>query len=109
MSQQNNQSNETIDQHLVRELDLWAQNTSEIYFQKHIPFVKNYKKKIDKGIYNEELALKGILNNYVPVVIKSYQDAFGKDSLERPTKANKIALAKELLQNVVDDIKAGVE
>jgi hypothetical protein len=107
----NNQTNETIvvDEALVRELDLWAQNTSEIYFQKHIPFVKNYRKKQEKGIYQEDLALKGILNNYVPVVIESYRKEFGPNTLTKVSKTDKIALAKELLQNVLDDIKAGVE
>ena len=106
MSQNNlNQKNEQIDDDLVNELSLYARNTSEIYFQKHVPFVKNYRKKMDKGIYNQELAVKGILNNYVPVIVQSYNKEIGQ---VKPTKVDKMALAQEILAFILSDINEGV-
>jgi hypothetical protein len=93
-------NNNEIDVEAVRELELFATNTQSIYNSKHMPFVRNYKRKIAKGIFNEDLALKGIVNNYVPVVISEYRNEFGLSPVNNETK---IALAKELLALVLQD------
>lgn len=48
----------TIDMDAVRELELYAENTSEIYHRWTMPTVENLKKKYSKGIYDHEKAVK---------------------------------------------------
>ena len=98
----NKTESQTVDVEAVKELELYAENTSSIYNQKHMPFVRNYARKIAKGVFNEELALKGIVNNYVPVVVSEYRREFG---LGEVSKATKEALGKELLASVLQDVK----
>jgi hypothetical protein len=92
-----------VDECAVRELTLYAEKTSAIYVGIHRAFVDNYAKKIKKGIYNHELALKGIANSYVRLVKDSYMAEFGIKF--RLSQASRTALAKNLLSWVLDDIK----
>jgi len=46
-----------MDDSMVRELVLWAQNTSELYGQ-YLSICKNLQRKYNKGIYDETLACK---------------------------------------------------
>ena len=42
----------------ARELSLYIINDSQLYRQRALPIIKNMRRKIDKGIYNERLAIK---------------------------------------------------
>lgn len=44
----------TIDFEAVRELELYAENTSSIYHNNTMPTVTALKKKYEKGIYDKE-------------------------------------------------------
>jgi hypothetical protein len=95
-----------IDYPLLRDIELTTSNDESFYRQTHIPFVKNYRRKQLKNIYDKDLALKGIVNNYVPRAIKFYE----KQNNERfsISKQEKNILANEYLKNVLSDIKDGV-
>lgn len=97
-----NVRNMFVDEHAVRELSLWSQNDESVYRQKHVPFVKNYAKKIKKKIYDRQKAEGGIERNYVPVVVKSYSTQFGKFPINKATKK---ALAKEITDLVEQDAR----
>lgn len=47
-----------IDKNSLRELELYVENTSEIYHYHTMPAIENLKKKYAKGTYNREKACK---------------------------------------------------
>lgn len=87
-----------VNQYAVDELFLYAMNDANSYQSTHEPYVKNYTRRMGKGVYNKELGLKGIVNNYVPVVIDNYRKEHGLGEINKPTK---IALGRELLEEVM--------
>ena len=46
------------DEHMVDELVLYISNDGQLYQSRVIPIVKNLHKKVQKGVYNPELAVK---------------------------------------------------
>lgn len=66
----------TVDFEAVRELELYAENTSSIYHNHTMPVVTNLKKKYEKGIYDKEKAVKAF--EYVAeAAAKLYHKEFG--------------------------------
>ena len=49
------------DEDAIRELYLYIENDPDLYKQKHIPIIKNYIKKKERGTYNKDLAIKGFM------------------------------------------------
>lgn len=82
-----------IDKHLVRELILYIENTSELYPQ-YQALAKNYARKKRMGTYNPELAVKGVVN-LVRSGITMYKKELG--SLPKVNAQEKWAVASELL------------
>jgi hypothetical protein len=93
--------NQEIDRVTVNELDLYWSNDEPLYRLEQ-QWVKLYVKKYNKGIFNEELALKGIVNNFVPRVIRKYKAEFG---LGKVNLATKTELGKEIMLSIHDDMK----
>lgn len=48
----------SIDKDAIREIELFANNTSDFYFKGVIPLLENYAKKKAKGTFDKEKALK---------------------------------------------------
>jgi hypothetical protein len=82
-----------VDEHAKNELDLYAENTSELYNQKKA-ILAAIKKRIDKGTYDHSLAPK-LWGYWVTEAARRYQKEFGSGS---PifSKATRDALAVEL-------------
>lgn len=99
--------NKDIDYSLLRDIELTTSNDESFYKSTHIPFVKNYRRKQQKNIYNKDLALKGIVNNYVPRAIKFYEKQ--NNNKISISKQEKNTLGNEYLKNVLQDIKDGLE
>lgn len=93
------QARNEVDEATARELVLYAENDQELYKQLK-PWHDNYKKKIQKGTFNNALAIKGLANNYVPRIIAKYRQDFG---LAQVNQATKEAIAREILPTVLDD------
>ena len=49
---------EQADEDAVRELVLYAENDSRIYRNKTLPVIANLKRKVAKGVFDKELAVK---------------------------------------------------
>ena len=49
---------EAQDSDAVNELDLFIMNDEELYRQQFMPKISNLKRKMKKGIYNDDLAIK---------------------------------------------------
>ena len=94
-----------IDQHAVKELDLYWSNDADLYKLSE-EWVQLYYRKMQKGIYNEELALQGIVNNFVPNIIRKYRKKIGINEFV-PSKINaatKIELGKEIMISITDGL-----
>ena len=64
-----------IDEHSVRELDLFAENTSEIYSQ-FKSIIANVTRRIDKGTYDAALAPK-LWRYWYDEAARRYKREFG--------------------------------
>ena len=60
------------DQDLAHDIELFAENDSDLYRQSYVPIVKNLKKKLDKGTFDVKLAAK-LWMYYVQSADKKYQ------------------------------------
>ena len=83
----------TVDEHALNELDLYAENTSELYNQKK-SILANIQRKIKSGKYDHNLAPK-LWMYWVDAASKRYRKEFGGGP-ETFNKATREALAKEL-------------
>jgi hypothetical protein len=92
----------TVDNDMVRELTLYAQNDSTIYESVHMPYVRNFQGKIRKGVFNKDLAIKDIRSYYVNLVVSRYNEDLGP--ISQPDEDTKDALAKEILDLILQDI-----
>ena len=77
-----------IDEHAATELDLYMENTSELYPQK-LAILENLKRKIGKGVYDEAKAAK-LWMYWVDAGAKRYVKEFGSGSIDtifnKPTR-----------------------
>jgi len=83
-----------VDQDALTELDLYLENTSELYAQKQA-ILRNLQKKIDKGQYDHALAPKLWLY-WVDEGAKRYAKEFGGKWNEIFNKATREALAAQI-------------
>jgi len=83
-----------------QEIYLTAVNTEGIYRSRITPIIKNYQRKLGKGKYNPELAIKGFVYA-VEDAIKEYAKYGSKIRL---TGEQKRRVAKELLDHFADEI-----
>lgn len=75
----------TADEIAARELILYAENDQPLY-KRFLYWKENFDAKKKRGVYNRELAIKGLENNYVPEIIKKYKKEFGLGNIDAATK-----------------------
>jgi len=92
-----------VDQHLVRELELFYENDYQLY-QMGNSWKKNFARKIKRGKYNHNLAVKGIANNYIPQVIRKYRKQF---SLPQVSMENKVFMAERWVREFEQQYRSG--
>jgi len=85
-----------------RELELFITNDSQTYSQRITPIIKNLARKMNKGNFDEKLAVKGFMYA-VDHGIKRYKDEFG--SAIKLDKAAKMRVAQELLDGYREEIE----
>jgi len=92
-----------IDEHQVYQLDIWYSNDYDLY-RTYYAWIKNYARKMKRGVYTKKLAIKGIANNYVPQIARDFnkQDAIG---LTRINKCTKLKTALEIVNEIETAIK----
>jgi hypothetical protein len=83
-----------------QEIYLTAVNTESIYRSRITPIIKNYQRKLGKGKYNPELAIKG----FVYAVEDAIKEYAKHGSKVRLTGEQKRRVAKELLDHYADEI-----
>ena len=91
-----------IDEGVVTELDLWYSNTFMLY-RTFYSWIKNYARKMKRGVYTKKLAIQGIANNYVPQIMRDYKQANGLSAVNKCTKlATAIGIVNEIEENIKD-------
>jgi hypothetical protein len=97
---------EANDPHMVTELYLFITNDSNLNRQMIQPLIKNYRRKLSKGSYDEELAIKGFMN-VVNAGIKAYAKEFSVGERMKVSKPDRQEVAKKLSNFYRDDIMHG--
>ena len=69
------------DKVMINELFLFITNDAQLYRQRITPLIKNYQRKMKKGIFDQEMAVKGFLYA-VNDGIKKYNKEFGAGSMK---------------------------
>ncbi len=96
---------EGVDEVAARELTLYIENDATIYRQRIQPIIKNLARKMKKGTYDPELAIKGFMYA-VEHGIKSYNKEFGPGF--KIDKVTKRKVAEDLRDNFMDEIEDAV-
>ena len=96
---------EANDPHAVNELYLYIINNGNIHRQRIQPIIKNYRKKMAKGGFDEKLAVKGFLQA-VNDGIKAYGKEFDTIKVSKPDRE---LIAKKLLNYYRDEISEEIE
>ena len=90
-------TNQEVDTAAQDELVLWFENTQELYNRREI-WIKNFNLKIKRGVFNRDLAIKGIV--YLAIeTIRSYRKEFG---LGQVNAATKLAIAKDIFEQDIE-------
>lgn len=95
----------TVDLTAARELDLYAENTSELYGQ-FKAIIENLKRKIKAGKYSAHLAPKLWLYWY-DAAARRYCREFGGDVKTQFPKALREHLARERARDEYEKIRSG--
>jgi hypothetical protein len=64
------------DRDMAREIQLYADNNSQLYFSRKLPILKNLQKKYKKGTYNVEKAAK-LWRYFIDDALQRYNKEFG--------------------------------
>lgn len=98
-------ASQTVDKHSAEDLELYAENTAEVYERFITPVVKNLRRKVKKGIYDEDKALIA-WQNVIDEAAKMYdkEQGSGKGSLIMFNKATRNEAAKGLMERMSDDV-----
>jgi hypothetical protein len=91
----------------ARELELWYENSFYLHEIRGGAWIKSYRKKMERGRYNHELAVKGIAENYIPEVIQHYNEHIGKGQLGNVSKETKYAVAEGWVDSFEQYVKDG--
>ena len=98
-----------INEDQVYQLDLYYSNDYDLY-RIYYAWVKNYARKMKGGRYQKKLAIQGIANNYVPIIITHFKKNNDRDSYRRymggtVNKCTKQKLALEIVNEIESALK----
>ena len=98
-------ASQTVDKHSAEDLRMYAENNEEVYERFITPVVKNLRRKVKKGIYDEDKALIA-WQNVIDEAAKMYdkEQGSGKGSLTMFNKATRNEAAKGLMERMSDDV-----
>ena len=95
----------TIDQVAAEELKLYADNTYRVYNNYYLPIVANLEKKLAKGIFDKEKAVKAFMY-LVDFAAKLYHKEFCSSGIawyQVFDKATREHVAKEYVNDFLTD------
>lgn len=101
----------TVNDAFVSEVMLWLDNDEPMYKQM-LAWAKNYKRKQERGVFDELLALKG-MEILADQEIRMYKENVGEETFQdwlngtRVDRDTKEELKKQLLERVLQAIEEG--
>lgn len=95
-----------IDRIQARELKLFADSDQQLY-NTLICWKVNFQRKIKKGTFENNLAVKGIRDNYIKQIITKYNKEIG--SIGIVNLATKEYLAIEFVGDILELIKSDIK
>ena len=101
--------NEAIDSDAVNELDSFIMNDEDLYRRRFMPIVTNLKRKMAKGIYDHEKAVK-LWMYLVDDAAKEYVKEFGgqsEDVKDMFPKETREKVARDLADKEKENIEQG--
>jgi hypothetical protein len=93
----------------AREIELYADNNSQLYFSRKLPILKNLQKKFKKGQYNIEKSAK-LWRYYIDDAMQRYQKEFGTRGgkwHQLLTTHDRQLLAMEYAENTLAEFELG--
>jgi len=98
-----------IDKDQVYQLDIWYSNDYDLY-RTYYAWIKNYARKMKGGRYDKKLAVKGIANNYVPMIIRHFKKNNDAESYRHfmggtVNKCTKLKLGLDIVNEIETAIK----
>ena len=90
-----------IDETTATELKIWYDNTFHLY-RMQFDWLKNFARKMKRGKYIKKLAIKGIANNLVPLIMRDYKIENG---LVKINKCTKLFLGLEIVDSLEESLK----
>jgi hypothetical protein len=84
-----------IDEPLGTELEMHYENNQQLYRTVQ-SWALNFKRKQKRGVYNHDLAVQGIANNFIPMVIRSYKIEYGQ--IGQVSRATKYWMAERMVK-----------
>ena len=100
---------ESLDSEETRELDLFIMNDEELYRRRFMPIILNLKRKIKRGIYDHEKAVK-LWMYLVDDAAKEYVKEFGsqsEDVKDMFPKETREKVARDLADKEKENIEQG--
>lgn len=96
------------DKEAIRELELYAENDSQLYKQRFLPTIENMKRKVKNGKYDHAKAPK-LWAYYVDEAAKKYvrDMAPGAKVADIFSKKDRVVLAQKLADLAIDEINQG--
>lgn len=94
----------------VTELVLYITNDSDLYHHKALPIIENLKRKVKRGSYNDDLAVKAWMY-LADDGVRKYDREFGsgRGSLTLLNKPTREAIARELRDHYKEQVFADIE
>ena len=98
-----------LDEHGAEDLELYAENTAEVYHRFITPTRNNLRKKVQNGTYDENKALKA-WENVIDEAAKMYDKELGsgRGSMTLFNKSTRHEAAKRLMERMDDDVFQGL-
>jgi hypothetical protein len=100
---------ESLDSEETRELDLFIMNDEELYRRRFMPIILNLKRKMKRGIYDHEKAVK-LWMYLVDDAAKEYVKQYGSqtdDVKDMFPKEARLKVAQELADREKENIEKG--
>ena len=100
---------ENIDTEATRELDLFIMNDEDLYRRRFMPIILNLKRKMKRGIYDHELAVK-LWMYLVDDGAKEYVKQYGSqadDVKDMFPKEVRLQVARDLADREKENIEQG--
>lgn len=89
----------------IGEVRLWAMNTQSLYNNLMVDWLKNFQRKMKRGVFNIDLAVRGIADNFVPRVITDYNKNFPNSKLPKISLSGKYQLGRDFVNDIMEAIE----